>query len=69
MSPAVEGGPAGAAVLAAAPQVEWELCPERKTFGPIYHQAVRLDEDVVFQRLFDSKKIAVNSLSLGQGPR
>lgn len=65
--PAVEGGSASAAVLAATPKVEWKLSSERKTFGPIYHQTVGLDEDIVLQRLFDSKKIAVDTLSLGQG--
>ena len=67
VSSAVERGPAGAAVLAAAPQMERELGPERKTLGPVDHEAVGLDEDVVLEGLLDPQQVAVDALGLGQG--
>ena len=67
VSSAVERSPAGAAVLAAAPQMEWELGPERKALGPVDHEAVGLDEDVVLEGLLDPQQVAVDALGLGQG--
>ena len=67
VSSAVEGSSAGAAVLAATPEMERELCPERETLGPIDHEAVGLDEDVVLQGLLDTQEVAVDALRLGQG--
>ena len=68
VSSAVEGSSAGAAVLAATPEMERELCPERETLGPIDHEAVGLDEDVVLEALLDPQEVAVDALGLGQGP-
>ena len=67
VTPAVQRGPAGAAVLAATPQMERELGPQREALGPVDHQAVGLDEDVVLQRLLDTQEVAVDALRLGQG--
>ena len=67
VSSAVERCPAGAAVLAAAPQMERELGPERETLGPVDHKAVGLDEDVVLEGLLDPQQVAVDALGLGQG--
>ena len=67
VSSAVEGSSAGAAVLAATPEMERELGPERETLGPINHEAVGLDEDVVLKALLDPQQVAVDTLGLGQG--
>ena len=67
VTPAVKRGPAGAAVLAAAPQMERKLGPQREALGPVDHQAVGLDEDVVLQGLLDTQEVAVDALRLGQG--
>ena len=56
------------AVLAATPEMERELCPERETLGPVDHEAVGLDEDVVLEALLDPQQVAVDALGLGQGP-
>ena len=48
--------------------MERELCPERETLGPIDHEAVGLDEDVVLEALLDPQEVAVDALGLGQGP-
>ena len=56
------------AVLAATPEMERELCPERETLGPVDHEAVGLDEDVVLEALLDPQQVAVDTLGLGQGP-
>ena len=68
VSSAVEGSSACAAVLAATPEMERELGPERETLGPVDHEAVGLDEDVVLETLLDPQQVAVDALGLCQGP-
>ena len=57
---AVQGGSAGLALLAAAPQVEGKICSQRKALTPVDYKRVGFDKDVMLKGLFDLKQIAVH---------
>ncbi len=80
MSSAVQRRPAGLALVAAAPQVEGELCAQRKTFGPgqskyftaflylVQFKGPVSQEDLAFYlsiaREFDLRKMSCSRLCL-----
>ena len=47
--------------------MERELGPEREALGPVDHETVGLDKDVVLEGLLDPQQVAVDALGLRQG--